>query len=54
MIGDRSVALITATLSGTSFLAPDYKSTNKTSYNTEIYVLLGYYAHLISIAAEAS
>lgn len=24
MIGDRSVALITATLSGTSFLAPDY------------------------------
>jgi hypothetical protein len=34
MIGDRSVALITATLSGTSFLAPDYKIINKTSYNT--------------------
>ena len=33
MIGDRSVALITATLSGTSFLAPDYKTINRTSYN---------------------
>jgi len=33
MIGDRSVALITATLSGTSFLAPDYKTTNRISYN---------------------
>jgi hypothetical protein len=26
MMGERSVALITATLSGTSFLAPDYKT----------------------------
>lgn len=34
MMGDRSVALITATLSGTSFLAPDYKNQNKTSYKT--------------------
>ena len=33
MIGDRSVALITATLSGTSFLAPDYKTINRISYN---------------------
>jgi hypothetical protein len=34
MMGDRSVALITATLSGTSFLAPDYKNRNKTSCKT--------------------
>jgi hypothetical protein len=34
MIGDRSVALITATLSGTSFLAPDYKNRSKLSYKT--------------------
>ena len=33
MVGDRSVALITATLSGTSFLPPDYKTINRTSYN---------------------
>lgn len=31
MMGDRSVALITATLSGTSFLAPDYKNRNRMS-----------------------
>jgi hypothetical protein len=31
MMGDRSVALITATLSGTSFLAPDCKNQNRTS-----------------------
>lgn len=34
MIGERSVALITATLSGTSFLAPNYKNRNKLSYKT--------------------
>ena len=41
MIGDRSVALITATLSGTSFLAPNYKTINRTSYNI-------IYTHLLS------
>ena len=40
MIGDRSVALITATLSGTSFLAPDYKTINRTSYIIYTHLLL--------------